>query len=523
MGVNDDIGSFEFYLPSQIGLNYFYNDLAVGDRIKLWLGWDNDYATGNPDFMGKIYQIISQGKFKLIRGKSNSEILARRIKARTVWTAVEADDIVATVASDLSLGSDLAVDTTAVTLTEDSETYTDIMRKVSDYWYNAGTQIKKDYYIDTGDAGHPYGHLIWKSRPIRTTGVETLTYGANIKDYIITTDATNIKNAIGAYGALTPFNPKDTEVNGRKNPVNGDDYTYGGTWTALQGTVATNATAPKIGASCTRINNTVAPHHMECKLELSDPVNVEGLSGYSVLEFYSRRWGFNSPINMQLWAPDDSNYFQASFTAAAVDDTWSSIQRFALGKNNEYNATTNPSGQWTAVGSADWNNLQYFYIPEIIGASNQYYIDFDGLCFNFGRWRYIPASDATSITAYDECDNITIDENLNSDAECESRAKTLLYQHKDPVKRLDMTVIGNMNILLGDQIPITLIPENISATNFYVTAVGHEYTMPDTWLTKVTLVDTVSSRNIPAIRHEEALAASIKNLQQISRNVKKVN
>jgi hypothetical protein len=369
VGVNDDSGSFEITLPSVSGNTVLYPALEVSDIIRIWIGWDGNYDIGDPDFMGTTYQITGTLKdgqaLKVIRGKSNSDILQRRIKARKVYIGIDAHTIVDELATDLGLGtSEIAADTTDITLTQDSETYADILKKISDYWYSAGSQVQKDYFVDSSF------NLVWKARPIRTVGVETLTVGENLFEYTVLKDRTNLKNAIGVYGALTPFNPKDDGITGRKSPINGDSYTHGSGWTAIAGSIAANSTSPKIGSDCTRFSNNTAPYHMEGYLTLPTPINVEGLSGYSVLEFYSRRYGFNGDISLQLWAPDSSNYFATTYNSGSVDDAWSPIRRYALGANNEYNAVTNPTGQWTKNGNASWDNITSIYQPQLTAGAS---------------------------------------------------------------------------------------------------------------------------------------------------------
>lgn len=521
MAVNDDAGSFEIHLPSCGTGTTDYPLLTVGDQVKIWLGWTSAHSTGDPDFMGSVYQVIrsmQNGNYTtIIKGKSNSEILQRRIKTRTVWVATEADDIIATIASDLSLGDTLiTTDTTAVTLTADLETYMDIMKAVSDYYYDAGTQIKKDYYVDVNK------NLVWTARPARTTNVETLTVGADsILSYVVTKDRVNIKNAFAVYGAATPFNPTDVSVFGRKYPSDGDEWTYSDVWTATTGTVASGSSTPKVGSSYTHLANTVSPYNITAYATFPVTVHNEGTAGYGAIEFYARRHNTGAGY-IQLFAPDSSNYYyMTGISYSDSNDVWK-FHRYSIGKNNEYDADKNATG-WQIVGSPSWDQMALFGIfCDTVSSDGT--IDIDGLCFNFGRWRYAPLSDATSITGYTEHDHTFIDETLTSDTMCEARARTLLYQHKDPVTRIDLTVCGNTNILLGDQLSITLLMEGITATNYYVTAVEHVFSKPDEgWKTIVTLLDTVSSRNIPSIRENETLALAVKHVQQINRNKKRIN
>lgn len=174
---------------------------------------------------------------------------------------------------------------------------------------------------------------------------------------------------------------------------------------------------------------------------------------------------------------------------------------FSLGDNNIYDADQNPDGQWRTVGSPSWETLGgiEFYIN--VGAGT-YVFDVDGLCFSFGRYRYT-VSDATSQTNYGRRDLIVVDDDLNSTAECQRRAESLLYQKKDPVRRLDIVTNGNTNLLLGDQLSITLPAENISAENFYITTVEHNFVREQGWLTAISLIDTVNTRVPPPITLQE--------------------
>jgi hypothetical protein len=516
MGFNDDIGYFELVLPKKLGHStYKYNDVVVGDRVKVWYGYSSSDLTGDPDFMGKILQTGGRsGQYAIIKGKPNSEILSRRIKSRTIWVDTHADDIAATVASDLSLGASLiATNTVYVDITEDTETYADILRKLSDHWYDVSNQVKMDYYVTVNS------DLYWQSRPYRTSGVETLTYGEDYIDYSFAKDGTNIKNALAVYGALTPFNSQDESIYGRKYPSDGDGWTYSAVWTGVSGTVASNSTTPKVGSTCTRLQNTSSPYNVYAYVTLPVIVHVEGINGYSVLEFYGRRHDTGEGY-IRLFAPNGSHYFEMDHVSFSdSNDVWK-FHRYSLGKNNEYDADSNPTG-WTSFGEPSWEELSYINV-ECDTVSSGGSVDIDGLCFNFGRWRYAPLSDATSVSSYDESDHAIVDDNLKSDADCEKRAQTILFQNKDPVNRLDPVLLGNKNIVLGDRLTVTLEPENISAQYYYVTAVEHNFDGTN-WRTIPTLVNTVNTRRVPTITDNEAISSSIKNLQQISRNQKRIN
>jgi hypothetical protein len=83
-----------------------------------------------------------------------------------------------------------------------TESYWSILQKVSDYWYDASTKVQKDFCVDTD------GELVWKARPWRTVGVETLTL---LHDYKLTQDILASKNSITVYGAANSFLPNDKD------------------------------------------------------------------------------------------------------------------------------------------------------------------------------------------------------------------------------------------------------------------------------------------------------------------------
>jgi len=70
-------------------------------------------------------------------------------------------------------------------------------------------------------------------------------------------------------------------------------------------------------------------------------------------------------------------------------------------------------------------------------------------------------------------DLVVIDDNLRSDAECESRANTLKAKLKDPTTQIDVLTTLNLNILIGDRLSMTIPAEGIAAANYDVLSVEH--------------------------------------------------
>ncbi len=409
--------------------------------------------------------------------------------------------------------------------------------EANDYWngcyitFTSGTNIGLTRLIMDFDSGTDTFHhmafpaVVDAGDTYTIIGVETLTLGTDILSYNVVRDGTQIKNHIQVYGRKVPFvgvndaNNKFLayQIFGRKDPVDGDTYTDDAGWTDIKGVTssANAAPVPQVGADYTRSDSEDVNNDCEFHRHFTSYISCEGYDGYGALEFWTFR---NSMGNgyIRLYCDDSSNYYQAGpFDLGLVNDTWL-FHRFSLGMANTYNATTNPTGEWTATGSPDWEHI---YGIEVQGwsATRDSYMGIDGLCFNFGRWRYL-AEDGTSQSDYEQHDSVVVNDLLNSDAECESHSKTLIYQQKDPVIRLDLVLIGNTNVLLSDQIPITIPAENFSAKNFFVTSVEQHWgNAPEGWRTVVTSVDTLNTRNVPAASDRDVILKELKRQRDIGK------
>jgi len=306
---------------------------------------------------------------------------------------------------------------------------------------------------------------------------------------------------------------------GRKFPSDGDQWTWENGWVATIGAVASNADAPKIGATCTRGTSNGSS---ECEYHKTfSQTWVEGLAGYGAVEMWNRRSQATVDylFQVRLWAPDSNNYYEADFDCGPSNGVWG-FGRKAIGVHNTYDVTENPDGEWVATGNPTWENLQGIEIYAQSGVS--FTFDVDGLCFNYGRWRH-STSNGASITAYGQRDLIIVDDQLGNDAECQSRAETLLYQLKDPVKKLDVTTPGNRNILKGDRLSISLPAENISAANYDVLTVDHFLDVQQGWLTKAALVNSANVRSAPATSPDQIIIRQFKKLQDIARGMQTIN
>jgi hypothetical protein len=258
---NVGVGDFKFNLPMKKADEYVYNDIDLNDQVKIYLGRT---LPANPNFIGQVTSVAAPtnskaGFVREISGLSKGEILLRRIKGYKKWIVEDVHDIVDALCDDLSLGkTEVVADTTDITLEVDNESYNQILQRISDYWYDAGTQIKKDYYLDTSD------NLVWKARPMRSTNVETLTVDGNIVSYDVTQKIEPVLNNISVFGKRVVFNPLDAQIYGRKYSQSGDDWTYSASgWTYTKGTVSQEVAGP---AAAVGARKCCCSHRRTCRI-----------------------------------------------------------------------------------------------------------------------------------------------------------------------------------------------------------------------------------------------------------------
>lgn len=481
-----NVGRFSFSLPTKFGTLYKYNDVAVFDKVKIWL----DYGTVpvDPLFAGRILRInaplaTETGYVRVFKGRDLSEVLLRRFKRDKAWVSTGASTIVTELANDLSLGTgEITADATSVNLTVETEPYFDVLQRISDY-YDVGGSVLKDFFVDISN------NLRWKTRPLRTVGVETLAVGDNIETCDPTYDVDLVYNKIRVYGEAGTFKPPDQDASWTENTTD---------WTADTGENL-RADVPK----------QVGTYAIYCYTgNLADTVdfyrtitstNIRFINELRFYIFLDTGAATADPCDVRLHAPDASNYFKASLGNSAG---WT-FKTLQLGASNMYDADKNPNGDWTAVGSANWWDIRKIQFIVTYPIDDQE-TAVDGMYFVPDRYVYT-AEDGTSQTDYGIRDFEHFDDHLTSNSDCEKRAKTFLYQLKDLVTRLDVTTPGNPNILIGDRLSMTIPAENISAENFDVVSVTHMLNKMIGFKTLCSMVNTANTRNMPATAYTEIL------------------
>jgi hypothetical protein len=491
--LTSEIGNFTFTLPAQRSAKNVYTDILTGYTCKISMGYQP--PRGTPTYtllhVGKIKKISAPlqtqgGYIRVYEGRQLSAILESRQKKNKRWTNIDADVVADELADDLGLTPAFDAETTDVSLTVKTETYKDILAKISDYWIDAGNQLKKDFWVDNTAA------LVWKNRPFRTVGVESFVVGQKQFTYQVFRDILPIKNNITVYGHAS-------------NPVPSDKDEWSeatSEWTGAGGTTVTQSSAdPKAGSQSlvfTQTNGTIAATHT-----FDETLNIRNLNN---LNFYYKTVCLTPEVH--ILAPDTSNYYKATLS---ISGSWVWFSK-TIGDNGIYHADENPSGAWTPQGSPNWYNMTgiKFISGSQVGPQT---ITIDKLFLYPERYIYT-ASDATSIDDYDQQDAEYTDENLFSNTECQTRAQTLLYQLKDPVIRVNLTCAGNSNILLGDRIPVEIPNENIDA-DFDVVSVNHDLTTKG-WSTTAACVDSANTRALPAMNQGDAIRKNFRNLKLVT-------
>lgn len=485
--VTDGVGHFNLTLPTQEGLTYHYNDIDLHDTVKIWLGYDTVPAVPTWTFIGKVGNISApcntgEGYVRVISGLSQGEILLNRLKRNKTYTAVDADIMVAAWANELGLGvADIEVDTTDVTMEVATKTYFDLLQEISDYYVDGVNDIKKDFLVNVNN------NLVWKARPMRTAGVSTLAIGSNIMGYNVTRQKDPVKNDIVVYGKLWLMEP-ELQDEWTDDPLHAN-------WSLPVGTAVTVVAGDnKVGSHYVKATAAIiSGTQTEVNVKFTFPnVLHQGLHGqYDTLGVYLRTPIIATPNKMRIYLVDSAGYyFYTDFIKYTTTD-WE-YKTFPLGITQTY-SDEYPDGIWHNPGSADWLNLAYIQFNQIwdnqdITSS----IRIDDLWFKTKRARGV-ASNAGSKTAYGTRELEVIDDRLRTDADCATRAETLLYQKMAAPVQIDVSVLGDTNILVGDRLPLSIPAENILAVNYDIISVGHTLTA-EKFYTSATAVNSENIR-----------------------------
>jgi hypothetical protein len=465
------IGNFTFRVFSHKHFSgtYTYPNIDVGDTVKIWLDWDA--VAGNANFIGKITKrtgpiLTRTGWVREISGLSQGEILLRRHKTNKFYSGIDADDIVEEWADDLSLGKgDIAADTNQPEIEVRTKTYFDLMRFISDFWIDAGHQIKKDFWVDLDR------DLVWKARPLRTVGVETFTTADFLADPQVIRDIDSVKNNIVVYGAADTFKPADQDYCETL-----DD------WSVTTGENLRLDVPKKVGTWAVYVYTGNLADTVDFQRAITQ-TNIRFINELRFWRFLDTGAGGADPCEVRLQAPDATNYFKASLTTSAG---WL-FKTLPLGPTHIYDVDKNPNGDWTPVGSPNWWDINAIQFVVTYPVQDQE-TAVDGMYFTPDRW-----SGSASDIVGDQRDAEFTDDKLHSDTECDQRAETLLYQLKGLPVQIQIAVLGNDNVLIGDRLTLTIPSEAITAQPYDVIIVENALTL-DNWITQPTMVNSADIR-----------------------------
>jgi hypothetical protein len=385
-----------------------------------------------------------------------------------------------------------------------TKTYFDLMQEISDY-YDAATSIKKDFYVDVGDVGDPTGHIVWKTRPMRTVGVSTLTVGKNILNYNVTRQKDPVKNSILVYGRNVLMEPETQDL-WTEDPLHAN-------WSLYTGTALTVEAGGKVGSHYVRATGDTIGGKTYVSLIFTFPTMInQGLHGqFDALGMYLRTPIIPTPNKMRIFLNSDPlGWFYTDIIKYTTTD-WE-YKEFPLGITQTY-SDDYPDGIWKTFSDADWlrtKSIQFYQIWDNTDETSR--IEIDDLWLKPKR-PSASASNPTSINTYGQRDLEVIDDRMRTSIQCSARAASLLWQKKDAPIQIDVTVIGDTNLLVGDRLTMTIPAENITGQPYDVISVEHLLT-GKSLNTTATMVNSVNTREVienntvrTLMKHAKALRA----------------
>ena len=232
-------------------------------------------------------------------------------------------------------------------------------------------------------------------------------------------DINSSRNKVTVYGSLAFQDNKDAWVHSNTN------------WSAIKGTLY----SPNPGYILCDVDvnreaqfkRTVFPHPYLCGDKILEPSAIEKL--YCQILLSAAGSGSNQ-FDVILEAPDSSNYFAHEHTNIAYGVNLE--QDLDLGE-----AYTGTGKTWKRYGSAAWDNIKFVRFNSWIqfGTLAALYATVDYLTLTPLKFRG-DAEDTTSQGTYGILKGKPIvDDALKSDAECLSRAASLIASNKNPLEQ----------------------------------------------------------------------------------------
>jgi hypothetical protein len=506
MALTDQLSNFSFAVPATKEFTKSYDDVAVFDKVKIYLGYDS--VPANPLLVGRVENIQNQweeGKYiRVISGHDLGEVTNRRIRHQYSTGGATATVAVTKWATDCGLGTDITADGTPVSIVSYQTKYDNLLRDICDY----AATINKDWYVDINN------NLVWKTRPLRTVGVSSFTVGGNIKSYNLVRDINEVYNRFYVFGASEP--PVDgtsacSDSQYTKSPTDiPSDHDVGWTESLTNWSVdsaddkatlnlATAYPIPHVGTyAITGVAAYGDGHQANEWITITRTFPFVMVKDSGRLEWvdywYCGGSGIIMNMEIDLLAPDTSNYFRYTVNPTHYPVSNTNTHMYAeLGPARE--AITGYE-KWVRVGDPSWYNLQGITSYKIWNNVVTEYCNngIDGLYFSGLRW-YAFGEDAGSQTNYGLRECVITDDRVHSNAEATNYVATWKAQKKDATLQLDVITLLDTNILVGDRIPITIPNENLTGIlDFDVIRVRHSIGMEGA-LSRSTLISRERQRS----------------------------
>ena len=491
--VTSGVGTFNFVLPRGSGTDWTtYNDVLPYYDAYIWLDYDS--FSPNPRMRGKITSIndvlSEDGALVSFQGKDYGEVLQRLLKTK-YWEGETAHNIVDEICDDCGLGKNhVAADATALDYDAVDKSYFDILQDISEI-------RNKDWYV-----AYCYTHnakeLWWFARQPAVSTI-TLEEGLNINSYSLLRDINPVRNDITVYGARLLTAPTDK-----------DTWTQTTTfWTGTFDTVTTNVDAA-MGTKSIQFDRAASQNIIGIYdwAVPSDILSAKFPHEYRNLHFalkYVAATGNPGTLSIRL-RKDAANYFftilYPEFHNMAIGGDW---VHFTIPLGRETESSSGMNNEWNMNGTLDWDELdEFWFMPSFTGVG-QVTVRIDELYL--GEARVVgTASDAGSQTSYGTRQIVVIDDVMSSSAVSDYATYLNNVLH-DPITELDILSKGELDLQVGDQVPIE-IPSKAISTNYDLIQV-----------TQTLNQNGLTSRSILSSRAEHRSRASFRDLASYMANL----
>ncbi|XHH10468.1 MAG: hypothetical protein ACFCUE_07525 [Candidatus Bathyarchaeia archaeon] len=447
LGCTKEVGSFEALLQNWNG-KYSQNG-----AYPITVGLDGSISIGRADSCPQImacrvenlkYQSTPTENYLHVSGRCWGERLFRRAITKT-YENKKAEEIVkdlldyyvglSHVRDDVELVED--TDTTYTKLEYSDTPVMDILQEIAGSADRQGV-IGFDFRVA------PDGKFEFFPKGTKTSAVnlaETIETSEYSKDII------RVRNRITVYGT------QDKSV-----PADKDQWTEtltptDGTWTATAGTVSFDTTTKTrgLGSIKTYAEQLV---YAGCLLTLNSGKEVN-TDQYPLLNFaLYQDANFNGNVTLSLY---DTTSHMANKEFTVGNNKWFQNQ-FPVGQANR--------DLWQVEAGFNWKQINRIQVTCWFADSGPSSFWVDGLFFSGKRYSNMQ-EDSVSQASFGLRELVEVNEEYCSDLECESHAKALLSNLKDPAENLTLksSVIdyGTAPILAGDKMHVVLPNEDVNS------------------------------------------------------------